>query len=153
MRYNQISVTGIVANIPELKFAASGTAYLALSVPDKKSRKNDRGEWEDVTPTTWFRVTVFGEVAEMLAEKVNKFDEVTATGRLISREYDKDGETRTSLEIDNARVAWHGPKQQRQQGGSWGGGQQSSGWGQQQPTGDSWGQQGGGSNGFEPAPF
>ncbi len=153
MSYNQISVTGIVANIPELKFAASGTAFLALSVPDKKSRKNDRGEWEDVTPTTWFRVTVFGEVAEMLAEKVNKFDEVTATGRLISREYDKDGETRTSLEIDNARVAWHGPKRDRQQqGGSWGSGQQSSGWGQQ-PAGDSWGQQGGGSNGYEPAPF
>ena len=36
MSYNQISVTGIVANIPELKFAASGTAFLALSVPDKK---------------------------------------------------------------------------------------------------------------------
>ena len=137
MSYNQISVTGIVANIPELKFAASGTAYLALSVPDKKSRKNDRGEWEDVT--TWFRVTIFGEVAEMLAEKVNKLDEVTATGRLISREYDKDGETRTSLEIDNARVAWHGPKRDRQQqGGSWG----------QQSAGDSWGQGGGSS-----APF
>lgn len=155
MSYNTVSVTGIIANIPELKFAQSGTAYLALSVPDKKSRKNDQGGWDDLSATTWFRATVFGEVAEMLAEKVSKFDEVTVTGRLISREFEKDGQQRTSLEIDNARVAWHGPKQQRQggqqapsdfaAGGGWGGGTGASGSG--------WGQQAQGGAGYEPAPF
>lgn len=160
MSYNQISVTGIIANIPELKFAQSGIAYLALSIPDKKSKKNDQGGWDDLSATTWFRVTVFGEVAEMLAEKASKFDEVTATGRLISREFEKDGETRTSLEIDNARVAWHGPKQQRQQGGQqqsdfatgggWGGGTGASGGGWTQGA---QGSQGGGSNGYDEPPF
>lgn len=157
MSYNNVSVTGIVANIPELKFSKSGVMYLALSVPDKKSKKNDQGGWDDLSDTTWFRATVFGEAAEMLAGKVNKFDEVTVTGRLITREYEKDGQTQQSLEVDNARVAWHGPKQQRNQGGQ----QQSGSWGQQpaQSTpaqGGGWtqGAQGGGFGGSSAeAPF
>lgn len=156
MSYNNVSVTGIIGNDPELKFSQSGVMYLALSVPDKKQKKNDQGGYDDLSATTWFRATVFGEAAEMLAGKVKKFDEVTVTGRLITREFEKDGQTQQSLEVDNARVAWHGPKQQRNQGGQ----QQSGGWGapaQQAPQGGGWtqsaqGSQGGGSNGYDQAP-
>lgn len=129
---NTISVTGRIAVQPELKFAASGVAYLALAIPDQKRKKNDAGQWEDASATTWFRATVFGEVAELIGEKANKGDEVTVTGRLISREYEGKNGPGVSLEIDNARVAWHGPSEQRQPA-------QSSGWGgAQQPASDPW---------------
>lgn len=133
---NTISVTGRIAVQPELKFAASGVAYLALAIPDQKRRKNDAGQWEDASATTWLRATVFGEVAELIGEKANKGDEVTVTGRLISREYEGKNGPGVSLEIDNARVAWHGPSEQRQpaQPGGWGGPPQQS----TQP--DPWGQ-------------
>ena len=102
---NNITITGRLATDPELRFAQSGTAFCNVVVPDQKRKKNDRGEWEDASATTWFRATVFREKAEALAETARKGDEVTVTGRLITREYEKDGQTRQSLEIDYAQVA------------------------------------------------
>jgi single-stranded DNA-binding protein len=85
-------------------------------------------------------VTVFKEAAEALAESARKGDTVVVTGRLITREWtNKDGETKSSLEVDYATVAVvpAAPKAQRgTSGGSWGantGGQaQGDPWGSQE---------------------
>jgi len=114
---NTITITGRLASDPELRFAASGTAMCNISIPDQKRVKNrDTGEWEDASATTWFRVTVFKEAAEALAEQARKGDTVVVTGRLITREWtNKDGEVKSSLEVDYATVAVvpGGPKTQR----------------------------------------
>jgi len=113
---NQITITGRLAQDPSLKFAANGTAMTTVVVPDQKRAKNDRGEWEDKSATTWFRATVFKEAAEALAETARKGDTVTVTGRLITREWtNKDGEVKSSLEVDFATVAVvpSAPKAQR----------------------------------------
>jgi single-strand DNA-binding protein len=103
---NNITITGRLAVDPELKYAASGTAMTTVVVPDQKRAKNDRGEWEDKSATTWFRATVFKEAAEALAEHARKGDTVTVSGRLITREWtNKDGEVKSSLEVDFATVA------------------------------------------------
>ncbi len=103
---NNITITGRIAQDPELRFSGKGTAICNISVPDQKRRKNDAGEWEDASATTWFRVSVFGDKAEALAEQARKGDQVIVTGRLISREWtDKDGQVRSSLEVDYADVA------------------------------------------------
>ena len=102
---NTITLTGRLAADPELRFTASGKAVCQVTIPDQKRTKNDRGEWEDASATTWVRASVWGEQGEALAESARKGDEVVATGRLISREWtDKDGATRTSLELDFAKV-------------------------------------------------
>ena len=44
---NNITITGRIAQDPELRFAQSGKAMCNLSIPDQKRKKNDRGEWED----------------------------------------------------------------------------------------------------------
>lgn len=137
---NTITITGRLAQDPELRFGQSGKAFCNISIPDQKRRKNDQGQWEDASATTWFRVTVFDEAAEALAGH-SKGDEVIVTGRLITREYQKqDGTTGSSLEVDYAKVAvvpGGRPNTQRQQG-------QTGGWGgAQQPASDPWGQQGG----------
>ena len=137
---NNITIQGRLAGDPELRFANSGTALCNISVPDQKRRKNDAGEWEDASATTWFRATVFGDKAEALAETAKKGDEVTVTGRLITREWtDKDGGTRSSLEIDYARVAVvpGGGRAERSSGGF--GGQQADPWTQPQQS-DPWSQ-------------
>lgn len=148
---NNITITGRLAQDPELRFGQSGKAFCNISVPDQKRRKNDQGQWEDASATTWFRVTVFDEAAEALAEH-SKGDEVIVTGRLITREYQKsDGTTGSSLEVDYAKVAvvpggGRVQRQQQPQGDAWGQPAQS-GWGQQAPA-----QQGGAGDGFQP-PF
>lgn len=139
---NNITITGRLASDPELRFAASGVAMCNISIPDQKRVKNkDTGAWEDASATTWFRVTVFKEAAESLAEHARKGDTVVVTGRLITREWTtKDGDTKSSLEVDYATVAVvpAGPKAQRSQGG-----QQADPWASS-PQGGGWN---------EPAPF
>jgi single-strand DNA-binding protein len=139
---NTITITGRLSADPELRFAASGVAMCNISVPDQKRVKNkDTGAWEDASATTWFRVTVFKEAAESLAEHARKGDTVVITGRLITREWtNKDGEVKSSLDVDYATVAVvpSGPKAQRASGG-----QQSDPWASQ-PQGGGWN---------EPAPF
>lgn len=103
---NTITITGRIARDPELRFSNTGLAVCSISVPDQKRRKNDAGEWEDASATTWFKATVFKDAAEALAEQARKGDQVTVTGRLVTREYTtKDGEQRSSLEVDFATVA------------------------------------------------
>src|SRR5690348_10355103 len=130
---NTITITGRLAADPELRFAASGTAMCNISVPDQKRVKNkDTQEWEDASATTWFRVTVFKEAAEALAEQARKGDNVVVTGRLITREWtNKDGEVKSSLEVDYATVAVvpGGLRAQRSQGKS-----QSDPWAAQAPA-------------------
>ena len=117
---NTITITGRLAADPELRFAATGTAMCNISIPDQKRVKNAQtGEWEDASATTWFRVTVFKEAAESLAESARKGDTVVVTGRLITREWtNKEGEVKSSLEVDYATVAVvpSAPKATRTQG-------------------------------------
>jgi len=104
---NHITITGRLATDPELRFASTGTAMCTVVVPDQKSRKNEQtGQWEEQSATTWFRATVFKDAAEALAEHARKGDTVTVSGRLITREWtNKDGEVKSSLEVDFATVA------------------------------------------------
>ena len=104
---NRITIQGRLSADPELRFASTGTAMCTISVPDQKRRKNPQtNEWEEQSATTWFRATVFKDAAEALAEHARKGDSVVLTGELITREWtNKDGETKSSLEIDFATVA------------------------------------------------
>ena len=131
---------------PELKFAQSGKAMCNVVVPDQKRKKDDAGQWQDASATTWFRATLFGEQAEAFAENAHKGDEVILTGRLITREWtNQAGEVKSSLEVDyaSAAVVPRAPQAQRAP---------------QQPQADPWGapkQQSGGWNpqATEEAPF
>lgn len=135
---NSFTVTGRLAADPDLRFAKSGTAMCNLTIPDQKRRKNDAGEWEDASDTTWVRVTVFGDAATWISENASKGTPVVATGRLITREFEgRDGQQRSSLEIDYATVGIAGPKPRATV---------------QQPTSDAW-SNGGGGNAYDDNPF
>lgn len=96
-----VTVTGHVGQDPELRFTASGVAVCNLSVASTPRRYNSQtSEWDE-GDTTWYRVNVWREYAENVAETINRGDRVIVTGRLNNREYEnKDGEKRYSLEID-----------------------------------------------------
>lgn len=99
---NTITVTGHLGRDAELKYTSNGNPVLELSIADTPRRKNrDTGEWEDAGDTVWFRASVWGPMAEALgnAGTAAKGAQVTVTGTLTVREYEHNGEKRTSHDV------------------------------------------------------
>jgi single-strand DNA-binding protein len=108
------TVTGNITREPELKYTAQGVAILTVNVAvNTGAREAER--------TTWLRVSIWRNYAEMLAKHLKKgMRDVTFIGRVENREYtDKNGEKRYSLEMTAEHVSgfdWT-PKDQQQPGG------------------------------------
>lgn len=99
-----ITLHGRLGQDPELKFNPSGMAICQLSVVTNV-RKKDGDQWVDAD-TTWWRVTVFRQLAENVAESLTKGDEVIVVGKVKSRSWDdpKSGEKRTVFEVTADQV-------------------------------------------------
>lgn len=95
---NTISITGNAGRDGELKYLQSGAAVLEVNIADTPRRKTDSG-WEDAGETVWFRVSIWGPTAEALAPVLVKGSQVTVTGTLTVRTYQKDGQDRTSMDV------------------------------------------------------
>ena len=149
-----VAFKGFVGKVHGLKFSNDGKPRFAFSVAEGHRRFNKQtNEWED-TGTTWWAVTVFGKDAENLADVIaeGKKQLVTVAGRSSTREYEANGETRTSLDVIADHVGLvHRAAPNGQGGGSFGAAQSAGFGGQPQPAPaqqDVWGAPQGG-----PAPF
>lgn len=90
---NTITVTGNVGKDPEIKYTAGGKAVVKFTVADTRGK-------DDQKETIWHNVVCFDEMAENVAEQVNKGTRVVIQGRLSVREYlDKNGEKKMWQEI------------------------------------------------------
>lgn len=99
----EVHLTGRVGGDPEIRFTQSGKAVCSFSVvTDRRSKNPDSGEWES-HDTTWWRVTAWERLGESVTEVIRKGDAVIVIGRASMREYEKDGQTRQSLDVQ----AWH----------------------------------------------
>ena len=95
-----ITVVGNLTDAPELKFLPSGVAlakFRIASTPRVKDR--DSGEWKDGEPL-FLSCTAFRQMAENIAESLERGARVVVHGRLKQRSYEKDGEKRTVYELD-----------------------------------------------------
>ena len=125
-----ITVIGNLTDDPELRFTASGAAvakFRVASTPrflDKSS-----GEWKDGEPL-FLSCTVWRQVAENVAESLQRGARVIVSGRLRQRTYEtKEGEKRTVIDLEVDEI---GPslryatakvqKMSRSGGGGFGGG-------------------------------
>ena len=103
MKENHLVITGNLGKDPKLTFSKSGTAIVQFSIAAPQSKK-ENGQWIDLKPI-WFQVTFFKEEAEAIMDKFSKGDTARIEGRLAQSEYEKDGETKTSLEIIGASIS------------------------------------------------
>ncbi|MGX1631239.1 single-stranded DNA-binding protein [Streptomyces albidoflavus] len=149
-----ITVVGNVVADPELRFTPSGAAvanFRLASTPRTFDRQTN--EWKD-GDTLFLSVSVWRQQAENVAESIKRGDRVIVVGRLGQRHYEKDGERKSSYEIQaedvgpalrnaTAAVTKNGQNgaQSRQQGYSQGYGQQTAQQGYSDPQGDPWSQQ------------
>ena len=119
---------------PELRWTNNGVALASFSVastPRIFDRKTN--EWRD-GDALFLRCTVWREVAENVANSLTKGSRVIVTGSLRQRNYEVEGQRRTSYELDVDEI---GPslryataqvtRTQARSGGGFGGGQQGGG--------------------------
>jgi len=146
-----VTVIGNATGDAELRFTQSGLAVANFTVATNPRRFNKASNaWED-GEATFYRVNVWRQHAENVAESVRRGDRVVVVGTLANRKYEaQDGGTRYSLEVTADAIAldtkWSivtARKAERQQGGQGGyqqqGQQQGYGQGGQQRQ-DPWDQ-------------
>lgn len=130
-----ITVVGNLTDDPELRFTPSGAAvarFRVASTPRFMDRTS--GEWKDGEPL-FLSCTVWRQMAEHVAESLQRGARVIVQGRLRQRSYEtREGEKRTVIELEVDEI---GPslryatakvqKMTRSQGGFGGGGGQGGG--------------------------
>jgi single-strand DNA-binding protein len=154
-----ITVVGNLTADPELRYTQNGLAVANFTIASTP-RTFDRqaNEWKD-GDALFLRASVWREFAEQVAGSLTKGTRVVAQGRLRMRSHqDKDGQTRTSTELEvdeigpSLRYATAQVVRVGRRDGN-GGGQQQGG---QQPQGGGWspahgqGQQQGGDQPWSP---
>lgn len=125
-----ITFFGNLTGDPELRFTPQGKAVASFSVACNDRKYNSATQqWED-GETTFLRCSVWEQLAENVAESLEKGMRVLVSGTLQVRQYDtKEGGTGTSVEC---RVEEVGPSLRwatarvTKTGGQSGGRQQSS---------------------------
>ena len=107
--FNKITIVGYLGRDPELRYTPQGTPVCDFSVATTERRKDKSGEFQD--STTWFKVTFFGRLAEVANQYLTKGKQVYLEGRLTQREWqDREGTTRTSLEVTGSDLQFIGPR-------------------------------------------
>ncbi len=141
---SNVSFTGNIGSYHGLKFSQDGKPRLSFSAAETARVKDQSGQYVD-GGTTWFSVTLFGGASEALDQLIANQGgkgKVIVTGRMSTRDYEKDGQQRQSLDVVADSVGLV-PKNQPAQGQSQPAAQQQP-WGGNQPAGNSqgWGQGG-----------
>lgn len=95
--FHQTIVMGNLGRDPEQRVLQSGDAVCNFSVAVTEKFKSQSGEARE--NTTWYRVNAFGRLAEVCGQYLKKGSPVLVTGRMQSRQYEKDGVTRESWEL------------------------------------------------------
>ena len=126
-----ITIVGNLVDDPELRFTTSGQPVAPFRVASTpRIRDNATGEWKD-GDSLFLTCNVWRQVAENVAESLQRGMRVIVTGRLRQRNYEtKEGEKRTvyEVEVDDVgpspaeRVGQGQPGQPRSGEGGFGGG-------------------------------
>lgn len=113
MSFNKIIIVGNLGRDPELKYTPQGQGVCEFSVATSEKRKDNIGEIKE--ETTWFKVSFWGKLAEVASQYLSKGRQVYIEGRLRTREWtDKEGRTRTSLEISGSELKLLGGRNDQQ---------------------------------------
>ena len=95
---NKISLIGNLGGDPEIKYLPSGDAVVEFSLATSDSWKDKQtGEMQE--RTEWHRIKFFKRAAETIGSYMKKGSRMFVEGRIQSREYMKDGQTRRVVEV------------------------------------------------------
>lgn len=100
MSFSKVTVVGNLGGDPESRYLQNGNLVVSFSMAAKGRYRKDAEP-----ATTWFRVSVFGEQAERIANMVErgyikKGSLLYVEGQFETREYTANGQTRTSNDVN-----------------------------------------------------
>ena len=86
----KVMIIGNLGSDPEMRYTPTNRAVTQFNVAVNQSTKNQQtGEW--VEETDWFRVSVWGDRAERMAESLRKGNKVFVEGRFKTRNLRRPG--------------------------------------------------------------
>ena len=96
---NKAMIIGTLGQDPDVKYTASGSPVVNVSVATNESWK-DKQTGEKQERTEWHRISVFGKLAEICAQYLKKGSQVYFEGRIQTRKWqDQSGNDRYTTEI------------------------------------------------------
>ncbi|CAM3969930.1 single-stranded DNA-binding protein [Xenorhabdus thuongxuanensis] len=96
---NKVILLGYLGQDPEIRYLPTGGTVATLSMATSESwRDKQTGEMRE--KTEWHRVVIFGKLAEIAAEYLQKGAQVYIEGQLQTRKWqDQQGQDRYSTEV------------------------------------------------------
>jgi single-strand DNA-binding protein len=101
-RETTLTVTGNLTADPELRFTPAGVAVVSFTVASSR-RVYDQasGQWKDDPDTLFLRCNAWRDLAEHVAESLQRGMRAMVTGRLKQRSYETtEGDKRTVYELE-----------------------------------------------------
>ncbi len=114
--FSQITLVGRLGRDPEMRYTPAGEPVTTFSIATDRTYKDGSGE--QVKETTWFRVQVWGKMAEATNTYLRKGKLVMVQGRLSVDSKtggprvwtDKEGLVRSNFEVVASTVKFLSPK-------------------------------------------
>lgn len=96
---NKVILLGSVGKDPEVRYAASGTAFASFTLATNERYKDKGGALQE--RTEWHALTAFARTAEVIRDYVKKGSNLYVEGRLQTRSWDdkQSGQKRYKTEI------------------------------------------------------
>ncbi len=95
---NEVRLIGNLGQDPEVKHMASGDAVTNFSLATSESWK-DKNSGEMQERTEWHRCVAWRKVGEIIAQYAHKGSKLYVSGKLQTRKWEQDGQTRYATEI------------------------------------------------------
>ena len=94
---NQVNLIGRLGRDPEMRYLGSGKPVTTVTLATNSNRKDAAGAWQE--ETEWHSLVAWDKVADTLNEYGRKGSLIFVSGRLQTRQWEKDGQKHSRTEI------------------------------------------------------
>lgn len=107
MAINKVILIGNLGQNPEIRYSPNGAAICTLSIATNEAWTDKNGQKQE--KTEWHRVVVFGKLAELCSQYLQKGRQAYIEGKLQTRSWqDKDNQTKYTTEVVAQQVQFLG---------------------------------------------
>jgi len=103
---NKAMLIGRLGKDPQIKELESGSKIASFSLATDASYKDKQGN--KVEKTEWTNIVYFGKQADLIERYVKKGSMIYVEGKISTRSYEKDGQTKYVTEIIGNQVTFLG---------------------------------------------
>lgn len=105
---------GRLGNNPDLRYTQAGQAICFMSIADNEQWRDKNDNLNE--KTNWFRVKLFGKLAETAANYLAKGSRVHVEGRMSTSTYEKDGQSVYAIDFLVNKMLFLSDRKENRQG-------------------------------------